>query len=216
MGQLPEGCDMSFKSLFPALLIGLAACETVPVEEEAPPLVMEQVSFSSALERARTNPSPPSADLGLSNLLSRTDLTSEQRAEALFLRAEKRRLGNYNLPGAVADYEAFLVLRPLDSKASFAKRDVGFARNSIRSAERRLAYIQTLPAWFDDKVLMGRLPEAAARYERSGLTPTERQIYTLREAGYICATGSGKRVHNYGALPSYAQNLTWCAAKPVA
>lgn len=205
---------MFYRFLFPALVLGLAACETVPVEE--PPVMMEQASFNTELERARANPSPPSADRILSSLLSRTDITDAQRAEALFLRAEKRRLGNFNLPGAVSDYEAFLALRPLDSKAAFAKRDLGFSKTSIRSAERRLAGLQTLPAWFNDKVLMGRLPEAASRYERSGLTPTERQVYTLREAGYICATGSGKRVHNYGAMPSYVQNLTWCAAKPVA
>lgn len=205
---------MSYKNLLPALMIGFAACETVPVEE--PPVMMEQAGFDAEMERARANPSPPSADRILSALLSRSDITDAQRAEALFLRAEKRRLGNYNLPGAAADYEAFLALRPLDSKASFAKRDLGFVRTGIRSAERRLSGLQTLPAWFNDKVLMGRLPEAAARYERSGLTPTERQVYTLREAGYICATGTGKRVHNYGAMPSYVQNLTWCAAKPVA
>ncbi|MEL7231117.1 MAG: hypothetical protein AAGJ85_01240 [Pseudomonadota bacterium] len=191
----------------------IVACETVPVEET--PVTMEAASFVSVMERARANPSPPSADQVLSQLLARTDLSDTQRIEATYLRAEKRRIGNFNLPGAVIDYDAFLAARPLDPKAADAKRHVGTARTRIRAAERRLAYLQTLRAWFDDSVLMGRLPEAAARYERSGLTPTEAQVYTLREAGYICTTGMGKRVHTYGAMPSYVQNLTWCPSKPI-
>ncbi|MEO1643480.1 MAG: hypothetical protein AAFR74_09100 [Pseudomonadota bacterium] len=200
-------------SLLALSCVIIAACETVPVEET--PVTMEEAGFVSVMDRARANPSPPSADKALSQLLARTDLTNTQRAEASFLRAEKRRTGNFNLPGAVSDYDTFLAARPLDPKAADAKRYVGTARTRIRAAERRLAYLQTLRAWFDDSVLMGRLPEAAARYERSGLTPTEAQVYTLREAGYICATGTGKRVHNYGAMPSYVQNLTWCPSKPV-
>ncbi|MEL8054925.1 MAG: hypothetical protein AAGK66_02130 [Pseudomonadota bacterium] len=191
----------------------LTACETVPVEEV--PVTMDPVEFSALFERAKANPSPPSADQALTELLARSDLTEEQRVEATYLRAEKRRTGNFNLPGAVTDYDAFLATRPLDPKAADAKRHLGTTKTRIRSAEQRLAYLQTLRAWFDDSVLMGRVSEAAARYEKSGLTPTEAQVYTLREAGYICATGTGKRVHNYGAMPSYVQNLTWCPSEPV-
>ncbi|MEM1086933.1 MAG: hypothetical protein AAGH90_04325 [Pseudomonadota bacterium] len=204
---------MSKSWFFAATLIALTACETLPVEEV--PVTMDEIEFSTSIERARVNPSPPSVDKALSALLSRPDLTEDQRVEALYLRAEKRRTGKFNLPGAVSDYERFLAKRPLDPKASDAKRHLGTAKTRIQAAERRLAYLQTLRAWFDDSVLMGRLPEAAARYEKSGLTPTEAQVYTLREAGYICATGIGKRVHNYGVMPSYVQNLTWCAADPV-
>lgn len=194
-------------------LVILTACETVPVEEV--PVTMDPVEFSAMFERAEANPSPPSADQALTELLARSDLTEEQRVEATYLRAEKRRTGNFNLPGAVTDYDAFLAARPLDPKAADAKRHLGTAKTRVRNAEQRLAYLQTLRAWFDDSVLMGRVSEAAARYEKSGITPTEAQVYTLREAGYICATGTGKRVHNYGAMPSYVQNLTWCPSEPV-
>lgn len=200
---------MKFRYLIPVLALGFAACETVPPE----PIVVEmaQESFDEAMRRAAANPSPASVDRELSNLLARTDLTEDQRVDALYLRADKRWRGKFNVPGAVADYDQFLGLRPLDSRAADAKRHVGFARSEIRAAESRLRSLQNITNWFNDKVIMGRVTEAAQRYQRSGLTPTERQTYTLREAGYICAGGSaGKRVHNYGATPSYVSGLVWC------
>ena len=181
---------MNFRYLIPILLLGFAACETVPPEPEI--VEMSQAGFDEVFTRAQSNPSPASVDKALSELLNRTDLSEMQRAEALYLRADKRWRGKFNAPGAASDYERFLQMRPLDSKAADARRHQG-------------------SKWFDDKVIMGAFPEAAARYRRSGLTPTERQTYTLREGGYICSGGSaGQRVHKYGPTPSYAAGLVWC------
>jgi hypothetical protein len=200
---------MMFRYLIPVLALGFAACETVPPE----PVIVEmpQEGFDEVMRRAAANPSPASVDRALSELLARTDLTEDQRVDALYLRAEKRWRGKFNVPGAVADYDQFLALRPLDARAADAKRHSGFARSDVRAAESRLRSLQNITNWFNDKVTMGGLPEAAARYQRSRLTPTEQQVYTLREAGYICAGGSaGQRVHNYGAAPSYVSGLVWC------
>lgn len=200
---------MTFRYLIPILLLGFAACETVPPEPEI--VEMSQAGFDEVFTRAQSNPSPASVDKALSELLNRTDLSEMQRAEALYLRADKRWRGKFNAPGAASDYEQFLQMRPLDSKVADARRHQGFARNDARAAESRLRSLQNLSKWFDDKVIMGAFPEAAARYRRSGLTPTERQTYTLREGGYICSGGSdGQRVHKYGPTPSYAAGLVWC------
>jgi hypothetical protein len=200
---------MKHRYLFPILLLGLAACETTP--PPPPPVEMAQEGFDAAFLRAETNGSPVAADRDLTTLLARSDLNDDQRAKALHLRAMKRWRGGVNKPGAVTDFEAFLKLRPLDAKASEARRNQGFARNEIRGHESRLRQLQPLPTWFDEKVALGGLSEAAMRYKTSRLTPTERQIYTLREGQYICVnTSGGQAVHNYGPVPSYASGLVWC------
>lgn len=202
---------MKHKYLFPILLLGLTACETAPPPAPPPPVEMVQEGFESVFRRAETSGSPVAADRDLSALLARTDLSEDQRARAFYLRAMKRWRGGVNKPGAVADFEAFLKLRPIDPKASEARRNQGFARNEIRGHESRLRQLQPLTTWFDEKVAMGGLREAAQRYKNSRLTPTERQIYTLREAQYVCVNSSGgQAVHNYGPVPSYASGLVWC------
>lgn len=199
---------MTIRYVLPALILGFAACETTPPA----PVAMEQTAFDEAYALAEANLSPVSADQALSDLLTNQVLSSVQRAEILYLRAEKRRLGKLNLPGAISDYQQFLSLLPEDERAAMVEAHLSSMRIDIRAAEARQSRLQSIEAWFDDKVLLGGLPEAAARYRESQLTPTERQIYTLREAGYICATGLGEPVHNFGDVPAYAQDLTWCPA----
>ena len=202
---------MTLRYVLPALILGFAACETTPPA----PVTMEQTAFEEAYRLAEANLSPVSADEVLSDLLTTQVLSPAQRAELLYLRAEKRRAGKLNYPGAATDYEQFLNLLPEDARAASARSHLGALRAAIQSAQARLSRLQSIDDWFDDKVLLGNLPEAAARYQTSGLTPTERQVYTLREAGYICATGLGEPVNNFGGLPAYAQDLTWCLVDPV-
>lgn len=173
---------------------------------------MTQESFDSVFTRAVRAASPVAADRDLTALLGRTDLSADQRARATYLRGTTRMFGGLNKPGAVQDFEAFLRLRPLDPRASEAKRHLAATRNQIRGHESRLRQLQPLSTWFDEKVAMGGLDEAASRYKRAGLTPTERQVYTLREGQFICVnTSGGQPVHRYGPIPSYASGLVWCS-----
>ncbi len=194
---------MKIKYMIPILALGFAACETVPP-------TMEQVGFDEVMSGVEANPSAVSADAAITELLARTDLTEDQRAAALYLRADKRWQAKFNLPGAVEDFEAYLALRPDGEHVPQAKRYRVFAATEIENAERRLAQLQNLPDWFDDKVLMGGLAEGAVRYRKAGLTPTDWQLYTLREGGYICE-GEGQSVHRYGPMPSYAIGAIWCS-----
>lgn len=183
--------------------LGLAACETVPA-------TMDQTVFDTEFARIDANPSIASVDVALADLLARPDLTEDQRLDALYLRAGKRWEARYNLPGAINDFERALSLRPEDARATRASRQKIFAATEIEHAQRRLARLQTLPAWFDDKVLMGDVDAAAERYRTSGLTPTDAHLYLLREAGFVC-DGDGERVHQFGPAPEYVADAVWCS-----
>ena len=197
------------RCLLPSLVVSLflAACATVPA-------TMDQAVFDTEMQRQLANPSAASADADLSALIARPDLSEDQRVDALFLRAEKRWDGKYNLPGAIADLDQALALRPEDSRAGDAQRRKVFAATEIENAQRRLARLQNLPDWFDDKVLMGDIGAAADRYRESGITPTDGQLYVLRESGYVCA-GDGEAdteaVHQIGPEPDYVAGAVWCS-----
>lgn len=203
---------MHLRVLIPAILIAVAACETVPP-------TMDPLAFSAEVQRLQDNPSPASADQQLTALLARTDLTPEQRADALYLRAEKRLSSRFDLPGAVADLDQFLALSLEDARSSTATRHKVFAATEIEQAQRRLAQLQNLPDWFDDKVLMGDLAAGAARYRESGLTPSDAHLYMLREGGFVCDGGGETEaevaaepepVHRHGDEPDYVAGAVWC------
>lgn len=197
--------------LIPATLVFMAACATTPPPE------MPVDAFEAAMTDAKANPSPASVDIVLSALLARDDLNQLQRSEILFVRAEKRQAGAFNLPGAVADLDAFLAARPEDLRVADAQRLRELANLSVEGATDRLSRLQNLRNWFDDKVALGALSEAAARYQASGLTPTAQQTYTLQEAGYVCSTTESEAadpLHTYGPEPDYATGLVWCEALP--
>jgi phage tail tape-measure protein len=174
---------------------------------------MDAAQFGAEMSRLDQNPSVASADAALDQLLSRSDLTEAQRGDALFLRASKRLDGRFNLPGAIKDLQAFALLQPGDPRASAAERRLIFAAAEIESAQARLAQLQNLPDWFDDKVLMGDFADAATRYRESGLTPNEAQLYLLQEGRYVCAAGhsdTAETVHKYGPLREDVEGAVWC------
>ena len=211
------------RTLISLVALGLVACETVPA-------TYDETLFETRFGTIEENPSVAAVDEALTELLARNDLTVDQRASALYLRAEKRFDGKYNVPGALEDYAAFTALVPEDPRLLNIERRRVFAATEIENAQRRLAQLQTLSAWFDDKVLMGDFADAAARYKTSGLTPTDQQLYLLREAGYVCDAapdpeadpdlevendGATARVHRYGEVPDYAENAVWCETPSV-
>lgn len=195
---------MTFRTIILASALLITACETVPP-------TFDPILFDAEIAQIADNPSVVSAESALTGLLTRTDLTPQQRIEVTYQRAAKRWDAKYDLPGAIADFDAFLALAPEDARVSTVGRDKVFAASEIENAQRRLAGLQNITHWFDDKVLMGDLEEAATRYKTSGLTPTDGHLYMLREAGYICE-GDEDPVHQFGDIPDYAENASWCPA----
>lgn len=193
---------------FAVALLGLTACASIPA-------TLDPELFATEMARHDDNPSIAAANADMTGLLARNDLTDLQRADVLFLRAEKRLDSKFDLPGAIYDYEAFVRLAPEDPRSRMAERRNLFASSEIENAQRRLAQLQNLSDWFDDKVLMGDLNAAAARYRSSGLTPNAAHLYLLREAGFVCGAETAElvtpvAVHQFGIAPEYAVGAVWC------
>ena len=184
------------------LAFALGACATVP--KTLDPLV-----FEAEKSRIENNPSIAASEAELDQFLDRTDLTDIQRVDLLYLRAEKRWESRFDLPGALADLEQSTLLGPDDPRLTSAERRKVFVATEIENAQRRLAQLQNLPDWFDDKVLMGDLASTVDRYRASEITPTDAHLYLLREAGYVCE-GEGDQVHHHGPEPDYVAGAVWC------
>lgn len=193
------------RTVFTSLILSFAitACATVPA-------TMDPVVFESERSLIESNPSIASSEAALSTILARTDLTEDQRVDLFYLRADKRWEAKFDLPGAVSDLDQVLLLRPEDARAGDAERRKVFAATEIDNAQRRLAQLQNLTDWFDDKVLMGDLDAAADRYRTSELTPTDVHLYLLRESGFVC-DGEGDPVHHHGPEPDYVAGAVWCS-----
>ena len=197
---------MVIRVILVLIFIGLAACETVPK-------TMDPVLFDGEMRDLSDNPSIAAAEVQISRLLARQDLTAVQRADALFLRAEKRLDKRFDLPGALADFDAYIALQSEGARVSTAERRKLFAREEIEAAQRRLARLQNLSEWFDDKVLLGDLDAGAARYRSAGLTPNPAQLYLLKESGFICVDpdeSDRQPVHQYGELRDDIEGAVWC------
>lgn len=193
--------------VIPLLFILLmSACETAPS-------TMDPLVFEADMTNLSENPSVASVDIALEQLLARPDLTDTQRATVLLARGEKRLDGRLNLPGAIADFDQFIALQPDAPNNAVAERRKLFAAEEIDAAQRRLAQLQNLSNWFDDKVLMGEIGVAAARYQAAELTPNPAQLYLLRESGYICADpaiADLQPVQKYGAPRDDTDGAVWC------
>jgi hypothetical protein len=187
---------------------------------------MDPDVFQTERARIESNPSIAASEAAFEGLLAREDLTGDQRLDLLYLRADKRWESRFNLPGAIEDLDRALALSPDDLRAGDAERRKVFAATEIEHAQRRLAQLQNLPDWFDDKTLMGDLDSAAERYRGSELTPTDAHLYLLREAGYVCdgpvtvtpADEAGVEaahpvdpVHRHGPEPDYVAGAVWCS-----
>lgn len=202
---------MKSRFLGVVVLLAATACETVPP-------TMDPLLFQNEVSRLNAIASIGAIETATETLLARTDLTDTQRADALFLRAEKRLESRYDLPGAIVDFDRFIALSTDDPRVTAAERRKVFASSEIESAQRRLARLQNLTDWFNDKVLMGDLGAAATRYRQSGLTPNESHVFLLKESGYICPMTESETadpVHKFGTLRADVEGAVWCAHQSV-
>ena len=183
----------------------ISACTTTPPPEpQGPPP-------ESVIAQALADADPYRAEVRLSELLARTDINTLQRADALYHRASLRRLGADNRLGAVDDYTEMLTLAPDHAMADKAQLERDYAEDDLAALQASLQRMLNLPAWFDTAWVMGRHEEAAARYQRSGISPTEQQVYKLQARRFICGVdGAGGPVHRLGDERPDLDGLTWC------
>lgn len=197
----------SHRSLLAALMLGVAAaCATAP--EPAVP-------FADRLAAAESAGNPYETDAALAVLLVDPKLKSEERAEVLYRRGSLRRLAGDDRRGAVADLEAMLALAPEHERAGQAQIELDLARSDLDALEPRLAYMLTLPQWFDVSWALGEREAPARRYQKAGISPNAAQTQKLKDAGFICGPdGAGGPVQGTGDLREWLDGLTWCIPMP--
>ncbi|MEM6652289.1 MAG: hypothetical protein AAF582_06775 [Pseudomonadota bacterium] len=193
---------MKISILLAALGLVLSGCASAPQ-------TMDPTRFETELSSGLENVSAVSVDDALTALLNADDLSELQRADTLYLRAEQRLDRRLNLPGALRDFERFEAAHADDERGQRVARMRIFAQSEINAAQERLARLQNLTNWFDDKVLMGALAEGAARYKSSGLMPSHSHFLLLKDSGFICA-GEGKPIEDFGLAPDYLGDAYWC------
>ena len=196
-----------FRSCLAVLLLAVAAaCATAP-EPAAP--------FAERLAATESAGNPYEVDAALSELLADPKLATADRAEALYRRGSLRRLAGDDRRGAVADLEQMLALAPDHPRAEQARVELNLARSDLEALEPRLAYMLTLPQWFDVAWSLGERDQPARRYQTAGLSPTEEQTRKLKDAGFICGEdGEGGPVQGAGDVRDWLQGLTWCDPLP--
>lgn len=192
-------------------ILFFVACETTPTDTV--PAAMTESSFNAALASAKAYHNPYQAERQLSAILSRQDLTRDMRARALFERGSLRRQGAANMTGSIQDFDDMLRISSSHPLANNARIERGYAQEWIKQLEqfRRTGRLQTIAAWFDDAWRLGERDKAAARYRRSGLSPTAEQVTQLTQTGYLCkGSGAGGVLHKYGPPRSDLQTVFWC------
>ena len=185
----------------------LAACATAPEAADTGP------PPEAVIAEALSETNPFEAEALLSDLLARSSLTTEQRAQALYHRGSLRRQDADDREGAVEDFEALLALAPDHSLAPNAQTELDYVRTDIEEIKASMNRFLNLPDWFDGTWTLGQHEQAVTRYRTSGLAPTPEQVQTLIQAGYICEADSQEaRLHDFGEDRDDLAGMEWCDA----
>ncbi|WP_045695901.1 hypothetical protein [Hyphomonas sp. BRH_c22] len=182
----------------------LAACATAPTGMGP--------AFDAALVEASSGGNPYAADDALSKLLENTSLSDDERVRALYARGSLRRQAGDDRKGAVEDFGAMLKLAPEHPLASNAREELAFAQTDVETIEAGLARPLNLSQWFNSMWVLGAHAEAAERYRKSGLSPSETELAKLVADGFVCDDKGGEApVYTLGDMRPDLEHKHWCA-----
>lgn len=183
----------------------LAGCETTPPADDL------SGNFEAVLAEALGTPNPYEADAAITALLSREDLTEDQRARALYRRGSLRRMEGNDRPGAVEDFEAMLDMGPSHALAGNARTELSYTRKDLKRLQANERRLLNHAEWFDTVWALGKRDEAASRYRKARLSPTAAQVIVLEQTGFICGSdGGGPDVYQLGDMRSDLKDKKWC------
>lgn len=191
-----------------APLASQGGCSNTP----DPVPLMDAVSLSETIQKAKTTPNVFEAEEIIATVLSDPTLKKADRLDALLTRARVRHDAKYNRPAALEDINAALSLfDPADPAASEWADFRDELALMIQTHASRLQGMQNISDWADDKIGLGEVRTVAERYRKARLTPSEGQTQLLDQAGFICpSTEEGRPIHRFGTPPAYIRRLVWC------
>jgi hypothetical protein len=192
----------------------LSACSNTPTV--TPPL--SDVEFQKIFDAARTQNDAFQEDRNLTSVLSRTDLTLEQRLKMLNFRAIGRSTTGENKNGAIADYEEVLKLAPQDHPiVARVREDLDYVRQQKRYIDDRLDGRARTDnnQRFQDLLALGRHDEAVAFMKQAGVKPHAIYIEKLAKLGYLCeGPGYSGTSYQWGASNTGYHTVYWCDSPP--
>ena len=198
-----------------AVALFASACEALP-ETSSLAAAPTDAEFRSIMSSAMVPDNPFAEDRNLTAILSRVEITLDQRLQVLAMRAAGRGTTGSNLMGAIADYEEIIQTAPQGHRLLRVARDEkAYSETQKAYLDRRIAAGPGQQAnwnsYFNDLMQLGRHQDAIAFAKTAKLRLSTAQAERLTEAGYLCegAGYSGPSFQWGGAGAGY-HVVYWC------
>lgn len=156
---------------------------------------MPESEYEAAKNEAMRGSDPFASIRAFDKLLARTDLTTDQRALALYGRSIYRCGNGRNTEGCVADLQEMLRIAPNYRLANSARSEIKYAQGQIAATEKRLKYgngktgAEAAAQHFSDLLNLGRHDEAIAymrQMKQAGYTPYPTDMEALFKMRRLC------------------------------
>lgn len=168
----------------------LAACETASVvEAPAAIAMMDEATFSSAMDAADATRNPFQEVARLERLLAMPNLTDDQRARTIFIIAINQGTVIPNRTAAVASYNKVISLLPPDHSLavrSIENRD--YALTQLGYMQKR---VDNGTGSFEDALNVGSWDEVIERAKSRKITVTRMEAEKMYYAGRFCEVQYG-------------------------
>jgi hypothetical protein len=199
-----------------AALLMASACEALPEDSRGPAATPTEAEFRSLMSSAMVPDNPFAEDRNLTAILSRAEITLDQRLQVLAMRAAGRSTTGSNLMGAIADYEEIIQTAPLDHRLLRVARDEkAYSETQKTYLDRRIAagpgQTTNWSAFFNDLMQLGRHQDAIAFAKSSKLRLSSLQAEKLTKAGYLCeGAGYSGPSFQWGGPNGGYHVVYWC------
>jgi hypothetical protein len=199
-----------------AAMLLASACEALPEASRVTAATPTPAEFKAIMSSALVPDNPFAEDRNLTAILSRREITLEQRLEVLAMRAAGRSTTGSNLMGAIADYEEIIQTAPQEHRLLEVARDEkAYSETQKTYLDRRIAagpgQAANWPNYFNDLMQLGRHQDAIAFAKTAKLRLSAAQAERLTEAGYLCeGAGFSGPSFQWGSAGAGYHVVYWC------
>jgi tetratricopeptide (TPR) repeat protein len=199
-----------------AALLLASACEALPEETIGRASTPTDAQFRAMMSAAMVPDNAFAEDRNLTAILSRSEITLDQRLQVLAMRAAARSTTGANLMGAIADYEEIIQTAPQDHRLLRVARDEkAYSETQKTYLDRRIAagpgQATNWSNYFNDLMQLGRHQDAIAFAKTAKLRLSTAQAERLTEAGYLCeGVGYSGPSFQWGSAGAGYHVVYWC------
>jgi hypothetical protein len=178
--------------------------------------MLSEVQFDAAMQGALAPTDAYQEERNYTAILARADVSEDQKARALYMRALVRGTTASNLNGAINDYDSLLRMIPAEHRLfRMATDGRAYAVRQKQAIDARVARgpaAQQPAAYVDDLMYLGRHAEAVGFIRAQRFSPTPLQAEKLTKLGFMCeGPGYAGPAFNWGT-----HLVHWCDTRPSA